>query len=805
VNSATVLLVHPSDSIRDALGQVLAAEYPVLSAASCALAANLAGAESSKVVIAQASSSREDFAILVERIPNASFVLLSSSSTTTGGATSAENELRTNQTVLSLPEDSNPALFLQQVRRLVTPRSSSRFVPIKALQVSGKLANGTNLRAQLLDISNRWIGLWFSLKTSLEVLLPGNEIHQLTLERDGQTVLTVSKAVVRRIGLLNPQVQENTGNLGGYRIALEFLKELSESNALPEPPILDRVRKIALIHEGARHKALTLQLGDDASVPTPVKSVKPTNNDSICLVVQKSSIAWQPGDVARGTFNLEGRSYSFLTSVTGIESPLREGPGNDEDHVLHLAQPRSISRTQKRSSNRYRPLPDRPVTVGIRLPFSDEDLEGPILDMSTSGFSIAVDYAAHVLPVGSILRGITLFKGSPNELKVSGRVRVLVPLGENESPISNGFRCGIEIDGLSLQDRGRFAELIMTSGFPGVEDAFGLSFDEVWNFLHETNFIYPEKEEKLRPFLPEIKNTFETLLTKPNRVSKTLIFREKDALQGHLSAVKAYQNTWIIQHLATRKEGRGHLAAARMLNQGVIEYLGQNQEIEWLKSYFRPDNRFPARVFGGFVKKVKDPTVCELRTYNYLVAKSTSDEIAPHPGIEIRGLLSEDLPRIEKHFLADGRITPLRADDLVGGRLLLDSTQAEYRALGLERRREVIVATSGGRMIGFALLEISSLGLNLSELTNAFSVFMRDVDPVAKRALVQHARNRYWTLGRAIAVGLSEDNDLTAFESSGFTRTKSYMCWTWHRSLCRRYIEYVGRLFGRDVMGTPLR
>jgi hypothetical protein len=131
-------------------------------------------------------------------------------------------------------------------------------------------------------------------------------------------------------------------------------------------------------------------------------------------------------------------------------------------------------------------------------------------------------------------------------------------------------------------------------------------------------------------------------------------------------------------------------------------------------------------------------------------------------------------------------------EDLSGSELHLTSITERYRKIGLERRREILVVSHTERLAGFALLEVSSPGLNLSEVTSAFRVFVLDgCAGVVAEALIRAARRRYLNLGRSHVVALVDDSMVPAFEALGFEHFKRYALWTWHRSLYRQFHDYL--------------
>ena len=139
--------------------------------------------------------------------------------------------------------------------------------------------------------------------------------------------------------------------------------------------------------------------------------------------------------------------------------------------------------------------------------------------------------------------------------------------------------------------------------FPGVDDGGGVGCDELFGFMRETGFLTAAKEETLRPVADETREGFASLYAAPSRIFKAVVAREDGALAGHVSGVRAYRHTWMAQHLTARPTVHvGHL-----LNLGAAEYFCQNPDFEYFKIYFHADNKWPARVFGGFARTLRDP------------------------------------------------------------------------------------------------------------------------------------------------------------------------------------------------------
>ncbi len=487
----------------------------------------------------------------------------------------------------------------------------------------------------------------------------------------------------------------------------------------------------------------------------------------------------------RGTFDLGGTNYSFLSSLRAIEPT-----------AVHLTFPRAVQTSRRRASNRFRPRASRSISITLQSPFGGEPFTTDVLDINAWGVSFPLDYRRQVLPVGTVIHKMTLRFAGGSEVKVEGRVRNLVPFATNPDGATTTYKCGVQLTALSLQERVRIADAILHMGSPGVESASGLSFDAIWGVLQSTGFLYPEKLEKLTPVLPEIRNTISALLEKDHHLFKTVVFKRGEQIQGHLSAARIYRRTWVVQHLAAMKGGKA-LFAARLMNLGLSEYLEQIPEMEWLKIFFRPNNKWPARVFGTFAKRVGEPTFSDLRTFDYWSAP-TAEKGRAGAGVEVRDAVTDDFAAVEAHFVERNQTVLLRANDLTRSRIPLLELRMLYEEVGLHRGRHVLVAERAGKGVGFALLEVAPLGLNLSELTNTFTLHLDQPDPDARAALIEAARAFYGKLGRPVCFALDDGSGAQALSDAGFKTTKQYTCWTWHRSLLRRYYEYVFRLYGRE-------
>jgi len=630
-------------------------------------------------------------------------------------------------------------------------------------------AGRTVMSGPLLRLSSEALTMRLEPGDGLEHFLPGCELRAVSVWRGREAILDGCSASVA--GLL-------PDHTGGFELELRL--EAPPAPPLPEDVVRDPLQRASLVGEALRQGRLSIDVPEGGVERTVVRG----RVDALAevLLIEGLPEAFQPGTPARFSFAAGGAHYRFSAALT---TPALAVPRP----ALAAALPSELRGRRRRRAR----IALDPATsfADVGAATGGAPLRRPAVDIELGGLGFLAD-PADLLPVGTRLRSIQVALGEGPTLRASGRIASRTPVQGGGGP---AVRCGVHFDPLARADQATLAAAILRHAHPGLELARDLTFDALWSFLRETGFLYPEKEEKLRPVLPEVRRTLAVLLANPDGPLRTVIFRGGGLLAGHICALRAYRQTFMVQHLAVSKDGPGRLAAAWALNSGGMDYLEQLPDSEWVRVWFRPNNRWPARTFGRFARLQFDSHRCDLRTYSYLVAPAQG----PRPqvsGIQIAPARHADWAQFRRHLVSAGQTASLAAEDLCADPELSEAGES-FRILGLERGREALVARRGRELVGFSLLEKCSLGANFSHLTNAFRLHLLDGDPAVTALLAARSRDRYAELGRGMAVGLCEKPDLQAWAAAGFTELKAYSCWTMHRSLMRRYVDFIHRLYER--------
>ncbi len=671
----------------------------------------------------------------------------------------------------------NPAgnEFSGLLASLAYPRQSPRTKPLGfVVDISLDPDPLTIGELPLIDISNQGCGFLLSARTASRRLQPGTLLRKLCVRRGNEVVMQNVDASVCNLTVGEPRLD---GQIL-YRVGVAFVTPPRTKPNPIERCIAEPLRIWALLRDPRCLASLSLRRFDSAE---PFNFTRPEARllGQGMTAVLSSAADIVAGDVLRAAFEVVGESYAFVTSVLAL-TPTADGT------IVRFAVPRALRVTRRRRSVRFRPPADHPVLVDVASPFEQSGEWRPVLDLTTSGLAFALRNADEVLPVGTLLPALRLRFSEGDELRCSGRVRVISHLGTIE-------KCGVEFEEIAQQDQDRLADAIAHTGQPDLRDARGTPFSEIWEFFERSGFVYPDKREGLD--LPGTMRTFERLLSGTNEVYKGTIFVRLGTIHAHVSAIKLYRRTWMLQHLAAQPLGKRPQSVARIMNLALLDYLEQKPEIEWIRVSYRPENRAPARLFTALSRHSPDPALSRTTTWTCMRASArmtTSVRSSGQSTLTVGPADDDDLQFVENYFLARGDMSLLQQEDLFADDVELSKVSEEYQRVGLLRRREILVARDGPRLAGFALLEHSSPGLNLSELTSAFRVFSASFSALDPRpSLLAAVRHRYAELGRDSAIALVEERDAPVFLEAGFEPFRRYAFWTWHRSLYRHFYDHM--------------
>src|ERR1700756_868858 len=158
-----------------------------------------------------------------------------------------------------------------------------------------------------------------------------------------------------------------------------------------------------------------------------------------------------------------------------------------------------------------------------------------------------------------------------------------------------------------------------------VYDAYGvevnaLSVNEVFALYERAGFLYPEKAARLFPHLPQVRENWRRMLSAGESLLYVLTSGDKKRGRASLAVWRTTQNGWMSQHLVS--ENNPYASRAVMLTAAAASIRKGSDSSA--KNWFRPENRFPARVFGSMVQTIGESLSSVQRHAYFALPKTLS-------------------------------------------------------------------------------------------------------------------------------------------------------------------------------------
>ena len=363
-----------------------------------------------------------------------------------------------------------------------------------------------------------------------------------------------------------------------------------------------------------------------------------------------------------------------------------------------------------------------------RHPFTGMRMDLKVVDLSGSGFSVEEDEFNSMLLPGMIFHELELSFAESSRIKCSAQV-----VFRKELVDPNGdkwIKCGLALLDMNIGDHLKLISMLHQAKNKNSYICNDVDLDALWDFFFETGFIYPDKYASIQKNKEKIKATYAKIYTRNPHLARHFIYQEKGTIYGHMAMIRFYENAWMIHHHAARKSAlnkAGLIVLDQIGRMGNDSHRLYSLHLDYMICYYRPDNKFPSRVFGGAARNINDPKACSLdgfayTHYNHPLASKTE---LPE-GWQITETQPDDLQELGGFYEHVSGGLMLEALDLRPEKIDCLDLSAEFEKLGLKRQRHLYSLKQDGRLKGVLLVNQSNVGLNLSDITNCIKVFVTD-------------------------------------------------------------------------------
>ena len=444
---------------------------------------------------------------------------------------------------------------------------------------------------------------------------------------------------------------------------------------------------------------------------------------------------------------------------------------------------------RKQIRNPTQSLSPTPVII-FEHPFFGKSIQLEVSDISASGFSVYEEASEGVLIQGMIIPELTIvFAGA---LKMGCSAQVIYRFEEDEQKVI----CGFSILDMEINPYTQLFHILVNTLDRHAHISSKVDMDALWEFFFETGFIYPEKYEVLRRSRKRFKETYSKLYQGSPDISKHFTYQKNGRIYGHISMVRAYERAWMIHHHAGRSmEGK---RAGFIVLKKIMHYLSNmhglpSAKMDYVISYFRPENKFPDRVFGGFPRELQKPEGCSMDLFSYLLYPALSMTAQIPEGWLLQKCSSYDLWESSRFYAYHSGGLLWDILNLDHSRSEENSIESDYNKLGLVRKCEAYSLKFRNDLKAVLIVNQSDLGLNMSELLNGIKIMVTNPESLPWTILSVAIKQLTGLYKMSKIPIMIYPYDYT--ETEGVPHGKRYQLWILNVKYADEYIAYVRKRF----------
>ena len=254
-----------------------------------------------------------------------------------------------------------------------------------------------------------------------------------------------------------------------------------------------------------------------------------------------------------------------------------------------------------------------------------------------------------------------------------------------------------------------------------------MTVDQLFALYERTGFLYPEKAARLIPHLGQVRDNWRRMLRGGESLLYVLTAGDDKKGRASIAVWRTTYNSWTSQHLVSENNP---IASRAVILAGSARSILMGEDKSH-QNWFRPENRFPSRVFGTMVETIGDTNSSVQRHFYFALPRKMS-------------LQSDGKVRIVAYtpahkealcaiaLAARGRIY-VTAEELASD-VELKTVDEVYRKVGLRRTRRVWLAYRKDEPVGAVIAYRGPLGVNFSYIENRCDLLLHPTLPNAEIA-----------------------------------------------------------------------
>jgi hypothetical protein len=467
---------------------------------------------------------------------------------------------------------------------------------------------------------------------------------------------------------------------------------------------------------------------------------------------------------------------------------IRSSDYNDSIIFRPLTVPRPRFKGRKNRNPRVNLVPSPKVV--FNHPFNNKTITYEISDITTSGFSLRENKGNNLLMPGMIIPSLMMHFADGMKIECSAQV-----VYSTQKRFQKEIHHGLSIIDMDLKEYNKLFGVVSNAYDSSANTCSEISMEELWEFFFDSGFIYGEKYEHLSLMKEKFKNTYQNLYHHGQEIFIYFTYQKYGRIYGHNCSIRAYQRAWMIHHLAARSSG------ARRIGLDVQRhthyyfdgmYRLPSISMDYIFMYYRPNNKFPDYLFGGFYRDLKNPEACSVDIFTYLTYQTLSMENELDHGWTIEKCTADDIVWLNQWYstVSGGLTINIFGFDKTTGH---DGEPIEemYSRIGLKRLCTPYVLKFDGKRHAYLIVDQSDVGLNLSELLNSIKIFVIEPDlpwEILQKAVIS-LKDNYETSNIPLLVYPNH-----YIGSRKIPYEKEYCLWVLDTKYSEEYIEYMKQI-----------
>ncbi|MBW2028757.1 MAG: PilZ domain-containing protein [Deltaproteobacteria bacterium] len=465
---------------------------------------------------------------------------------------------------------------------------------------------------------------------------------------------------------------------------------------------------------------------------------------------------------------------------------IRHELGSKQGEIILSPLETEIKRFRKKQIRNLRQRLTPTPTLIFEHPLLSKQVQMAVDDISTSGFSVYEAPDDAVLVPGMIIPKMEIdFQGAS---AISCEAQVIYRMPGDEK----GVRCGISVLDMDIIAYSRLTHILTSALDPHAYISSRVDMNSLWEFFFNTGFIYPKKYRLIQAYKERFKDTYRKLYQDNPGIARHFTYQRNGKIYGHISMIRAYEKAWMIHHhaaLPLDQKRTGFLVLRQIMHYLNDMYRLPSSNMNYVMCYFRPENRFPNLVFGGFSRSLKKPKGCSMDLFSYL----------PYTSLSLGARLPDEWVLKES---SKGELWELeRFYDHHSGGLLMEALglngeggtlEEDYARSGFRREYKVYSLLKANELYAILLANQSDLGLNLSELLNGIKIFV--INPESPWDILSTA------IGKLTKQYYTEKVPVMCYpfeyvKANKIPHEKQYQAWVLNVQCGNEYLEYMQNKF----------